>query len=143
MLWASISRRSSAARTRKHGWCPLKETRVQLLGVTAIRCAEQRISTIALGTLRGNPFGDATPRFFSQFSRCLTQALRHPIHVVAPLRRLTKPELIRRARGVPFAFTFSCLQPRGAQHCGRCNKCAERARAFRVADVLDPTIYAR
>ncbi len=115
---------------------------VLLFGATAIRCAEQRISTIAIGTLRGNPFGDATPRFFLQLSRCLTQALRSPIRVVAPLRRLTKRELIHRARGVPFALTFSCLQPRGHQHCGRCNKCAERTRAFYAAGIQDPTLYA-
>jgi 7-cyano-7-deazaguanine synthase len=115
---------------------------VLLLSHAAIVCAQRDITTIALGTLRGNPFGDASPRFFAHMAGCLTQALRHPIHVVTPLRRSTKSRLIRSAKVVPFTLTFSCLNPQGHLHCGRCNKCAERQRAFREAGVTDPTTYA-
>ena len=115
---------------------------VLLLTHAAILCAPRGISTIALGTLRGNPFGDATPRFFAAMARCLTHALRHPIRIVAPLRRMTKTQLIRASGGAPLTLTFSCLRPRGRRHCGRCNKCAERQRAFRLAGVPDPTRYA-
>ena len=96
------------------------------------------MTTIALGTLKGNPFGDATPRFFRDMAACLSQALRRPIRVLAPLRWLTKPQLIRATPNVPWALTFSCLRPRGRRHCGRCNKCAERRRAFRAAGIPDP-----
>ena len=115
---------------------------VLLLSYAAVACAPQGIRTIALGTLSGNPFGDATKRFFREMASCLTQALRHPIRIIAPLRRLTKPQLIRRAARIPLGLTFSCLNPRGRRHCGRCNKCAERRRAFRAAGIVDPTLYA-
>ena len=115
---------------------------VLLLSHAAIRCAQRRFSTIALGTLKGNPFSDASPRFFRQFASCLAQALGRPIRVLAPLRRLTKREVIRAAAGLPLHLTFSCLSPRGRRHCGACNKCAERRRAFRAARVPDPTLYA-
>jgi 7-cyano-7-deazaguanine synthase len=36
----------------------------------------------------------------------------------------------------------SCIKPRGAVHCGRCTKCAERVEGFRLAGVPDPTRYA-
>lgn len=114
---------------------------VLLLSHAAIVCAQRRISTIAIGTLAGNPFGDATPRFFSRLASALTYALRHPIRIEAPLRRLSKTRLIRSANSVPLALTFSCINPRGHLHCGRCNKCAERRRAFRQAGVPDPTVY--
>ncbi|MBI2104481.1 MAG: 7-cyano-7-deazaguanine synthase [Candidatus Omnitrophica bacterium] len=104
---------------------------VLLLAHAAVRCAQRGITTIAIGTLAGNPFGDGSPRFFRGMSACLSLALRRPIRVLAPLRRLTKPALIRATPGVPWALTFSCLRPRGRRHCGRCNKCAERRRAFR------------
>lgn len=115
---------------------------VLLLSHAAIVCAERRIPAIAVGTLKGNPFRDASPRFFHQMARVLTRALHQPIRVEAPLRRLSKARLIRSADGVPLALTFSCLHPRGHRHCGRCNKCAERRRAFRKAGVSDPTTYA-
>ena len=102
-----------------------------LLTHAAVLCARRGIATIAIGTLAGNPFGDATPRFFRDLAACLSRALGRRIRVLAPLRRMTKPALIRTTPGVPWALTFSCLRPRGRRHCGRCNKCAERRRAFR------------
>ncbi|MBI4343187.1 MAG: 7-cyano-7-deazaguanine synthase, partial [Candidatus Omnitrophica bacterium] len=69
-------------------------------------------------------------------------ALGVPLRILTPLRRLTKVEVIQRSREAPLALTFSCLRPRGRRHCGRCNKCAERQRAFRQARVADPTRYA-
>lgn len=114
-----------------------------LLTAAAIVAARERASTLALGTLRGNPFPDATPRFFSLLSRALSEALGRPLRITAPLRRLGKAQLIRSTSETPFGLTFSCLRPqRGQRHCGRCNKCAERRRAFRLADVEDPTVYA-
>ena len=114
-----------------------------LLGHAAVVCAQRRISTIALGLLKGNPFSDASPQFLRQCAATLTSALQQPIRIVAPLRNMSKVRLLRAAAGVPLALTFSCLSPRGARHCGRCNKCAERRRAFRAAGVPDPTHYAR
>ena len=111
---------------------------VLLLTHAAILCARRGIATIAVGTLKGNPFGDASPRFFREMAACLSRALRRPIRVLAPLRRLTKPVLIRSAQDAPWALTFSCLRPSGLRPCGACNKCAERRRAFRDAGVADP-----
>ena len=116
---------------------------VLLISHAAIRCAQRRISTIAVGTLKSNPFGDASPRFFKAFASCLTSALEHPIRIRAPLRRLTKREVVRASRALPLHLTFSCLSPRGYWHCGACNKCAERRRAFRAAGVADLTQYAQ
>jgi len=44
-------------------------------------------------------------------------------------------------RNLPLKLTFSCISPVSGQHCGRCNKCAERRRAFADAGVPDPTDY--
>src|SRR3989338_4915409 len=50
----------------------LPERNVLLLSHAAIVCAQRRISTIAVGTLKGNPFRDATQRFFSRLANVLT-----------------------------------------------------------------------
>jgi 7-cyano-7-deazaguanine synthase len=48
--------------------------------------------------------------------------------------------------GVPYRLTWSCYeggQPDNPdQHCGRCGTCCERAEAFQLAGVPDPTDYA-
>ncbi len=116
---------------------------VLLLSQAAIAGTRRGISTIVLGLLKGNPFSDASPHFLSDYAAVLQRALGQPIRIVTPLRHLTKIQLIRRAKGVPLALTFSCLSPRGIRHCGTCNKCAERRRAFRAAGMPDPTRYVR
>lgn len=115
-----------------------------LLTHAAVYCAQRGIATIALGLLKGNPFADASPAFLRRMAGCLSQALGRPIRILAPLRHLTKVQLVRSARGVPLSLTFSCLAPRlpaGRQvawrACGRCNKCAERRRAFQRAGMAE------
>jgi 7-cyano-7-deazaguanine synthase len=56
---------------------------------------------------------------------------------------LTKTDIIRRGRHLPLGLTFSCIAPVSRRHCGRCNKCAERRRAFVAAGIADPTDYAK
>lgn len=114
---------------------------VLLLAHAGIVCARRRIGAVAVGLLKGNPFGDASPAFLRVMGRCLALALGRPVRILAPLRRVTKAQLLRRAASVPLALTFSCLRPVGRRHCGRCNKCAERQRAFRTAGLSDPTRY--
>jgi len=114
-----------------------------LFGCAAIACARQGVQELALGVLQRNPFGDATPAFLRGLSAALRAALGRPIRLSTPLRHLTKAQVIRRGRDWPLELTFSCLRPgRGWRHCGRCNKCGERRRAFRAAGITDPTSYA-
>lgn len=108
-----------------------------------VLCALERIPNLALGSLRHNPFPDASPRFFKTWGGAMSLGLRAPVRILAPYRTLSKSDVIRRGKSFPLHLSFSCLQPRGKNHCGYCNKCAERQRAFRQAGVPDKTIYAK
>jgi 7-cyano-7-deazaguanine synthase len=113
-----------------------------LISQAAIFCAQHNIGTIAIGSLRSNPFPDATPTFFRQFAAVAGAALGCRLRVVAPLHGLTKAQVILRGRDLPLHLSFSCIAPRRGRLCGRCNKCAERKKAFRRAGVEDKTLYA-
>lgn len=113
-----------------------------LLTKAAVFCAQHRIPTIAIGSLDHNPFPDATLKFFHRFAAVAGVALDTPLRVIAPFRKLTKTQVIRRARALPLHLSFSCLAPQHGRHCGGCNKCAEGQRAFREAGVVDRTRYA-
>jgi 7-cyano-7-deazaguanine synthase len=115
---------------------------VLLLAKTTVWCALHGVGTIALGTLRGNPFADSSPAFFSGFAAMASLALGHQLHVVTPFADLTKAEVLERGRDLPLEHTFSCIAPVGDQHCQTCNKCAERRKAFAAAGIEDRTAYA-
>ena len=113
-----------------------------LLSKAAVFCALRGIPAVAMGPLKGNPFPDATPAFFRGFARLASRALEFPLRVLTPLAHLSKTQVIRSANGLPLELTFSCVRPVGRRHCGACNKCEERRRAFRAAALPDPTAYA-
>ena len=52
---------------------------ILLLGLAAIWCSTHDVSRIAIGSLGGNPFPDASPKFFSDFASALSLGLNRPI----------------------------------------------------------------
>jgi 7-cyano-7-deazaguanine synthase len=83
-------------------------------------------------------------------------ALDFKFRIHAPFLTLSKREVMKLGRNLPLELTFSCLSPQKQKgtvpqkgdsplllHCGRCNKCAERKRAFRDSGIKDRTQYAR
>ena len=115
---------------------------VMLIGLAAIWCASRGIEKIALGTLAGNPFADATEEFFEGYGQLLSAALGQRITVTAPFRHLGKAEIVRSYAHLPLDLTLTCMAPRGGVHCDACNKCRERREAFAEAGVADGTTYA-
>ena len=119
---------------------------VLLIGLTAVWCALNDASKIAIGSLDDNPFPDATPHFFDAFGALLSESLSHPLEVVAPFRARHKSQIIADFPDLPLHHTLTCMAPIDTPdapvHCGACNKCEERRRAFRQAGVADGTTYA-
>jgi 7-cyano-7-deazaguanine synthase len=104
-----------------------------LLGVkAAVWCRLRGIETLAFGVLAANPFADGSAGFFHAFESVLNQGMEGRLRIIRPYARLSKNEVVRRgiALGLPLDLTFSCLNPTDGQHCGGCNKCAERSRAL-------------
>ncbi len=108
----------------------------------AIWCQLHGLRQLALATLRSNPFPDASDDFFEKLQSALSVGSSAKIELIRPLAKFGKVEVMRLGREMPLGFSFSCIAPIGTQHCGRCNKCAERKRAFSDADLPDPTTYA-
>jgi 7-cyano-7-deazaguanine synthase len=113
------------------------------LSKAACFAAMRGISVIEIGVLSGNPFPDSSKAFFKKFSAVLTMGLKTEIEVKAPFQKMKKEDVIAHARKLPLESTFSCLNPKGYEHCGECNKCVERKKAFFAAGVFDKTKYKK
>ena len=113
-----------------------------LLAKAAVWCVLNGFEVIALGTLAGNPFADARPEFFAAAGDLVGLATSEPFSVITPFAGMTKAEVVERGHGLALEHTFSCISPRAGLHCGSCNKCAERQRAFTALGASDATAYA-
>ena len=102
---------------------------ILLLSMAGVFCYSRGIPNLAIGSLATNPFPDSSPDFFKTFEQSLTLGYGRKIKIVRPFAGLKKSGVIGLARQAPFELTFSCLNPKGLVHCGKCNKCAERQKA--------------
>ncbi len=112
-----------------------------LVSRAAVQAARAGAGAIAMGTLRSNPFPDATPSFRRLIGAAAGRALGRRLTVIAPLAGMKKADVLRAGRHLPLHLTFTCASPVRGRHCGRCNKCEERRRGFRAAGIPDRTPY--
>jgi len=117
---------------------------VLLLAKPLLWCHLNGVPAVATAPLVTNPFPDADAAFYDGFASVVGRAVAGQVRVLRPYAELglTKADVLRRGGGVPLRHTFSCIDPAGELHCGRCNKCGERRHGFRAAGLPDPTTYA-
>lgn len=87
-------------------------------------------------------YPDCRREFYEAFERAARLGTASQISISAPFSDMPKSSVIRAGAelGVPFAETWSCYRD-GAAHCGICESCINRKKAFKEAGVTDPTKY--
>lgn len=115
---------------------------VFLLAKPIVWCHLNGVPEVATAPLECNPFPDATPEFYDGFAAVVSRAVGGSVRVLRPYSALHKTDVLRRGRGLPLEYTFSCIRPANGLHCGTCSKCYERQRGFADAGMPDPTTYA-
>lgn len=87
-------------------------------------------------------YPDCRREFVEAMERAARLGTGTEISIEAPLLSLKKSEVVRLGArlGVPFELTWSCYRD-GEVHCGSCESCENRKRAFLEAGVKDPTVY--
>src|SRR5947209_20485387 len=66
---------------------------ILLISLAAVWCSTHAVSELAIGSLGGNPFPDATLDFFGDFARALSTGLGHQVGVHAPYLTLNESEI--------------------------------------------------
>jgi 7-cyano-7-deazaguanine synthase len=108
----------------------------------------QKAQMVAAAVHAGDHFiyPDCRPSFINALQSALAlgnEGFRDPSLVIhTPFIYWSKAEIAHAGSelGVPYEHTWSCYKG-GNVHCGRCGTCVERAEAFHLAGMQDPTIY--
>lgn len=108
--------------------------------------AARGLAAVAIAVHGGDHFiyPDCRPEFIDAFQRMQDAALdgMGRVRLLAPYVHGSKADIVRDGarHATPFARTWSCYKG-GVRHCGRCGTCVERAEAFALAGIPDPTEY--
>lgn len=115
-----------------------------LLSMAVAYAISQKAQYVAYAAHKGDH--DQYPDCRQEFIDALTKAIElcdyEPPKLMAPYAQMTKAEVVYdgSTHNTPFKLTWSCYKG-GRKHCGRCGTCVERAEAFALAGIIDPTDY--
>ena len=87
-------------------------------------------------------YPDCRREFYQAFEKAARLGTCQEISIQAPFSDMRKSDVIKKASelGVPLESTWSCYRD-SDKHCGRCESCVNRKKAFSEAGVPDPTKY--
>jgi len=87
-------------------------------------------------------FPDNSKEFLKSFNRTIAIGSKDNIEIKAPLIELNKKEIVELGKklNAPMELSYSCYN-NGNIHCGACESCLRRKRAFKEAEIEDETTY--
>jgi len=87
-------------------------------------------------------YPDCRREFYKSFEKAAQLGTESNITIEAPFSNVSKSEVIRLGTklGVLYQLTWSCYLNE-TKHCGKCESCMNRKKAFREAGIEDPTEY--
>jgi 7-cyano-7-deazaguanine synthase len=87
-------------------------------------------------------YPDCRKEFYKSFETAAKLGTDQDIIIEAPFSNIPKSGIVKSGSelDVPFELTWSCYLNR-PKHCGKCESCINRKKAFREAEVKDPVEY--
>jgi 7-cyano-7-deazaguanine synthase len=131
-------------------YVPARNTIFLSLALGWAEAAGARDLFIGVNALDYSGYPDCRPDFIAAFEELAGIATKagvegRPFTVQAPLLHLSKAEIAAEADrlGLDAGLSWSCYDPApGGLHCGLCDSCRLRSKAFAEAGLPDPTRYA-
>ena len=89
-------------------------------------------------------YPDCRREFYEVFEKAAQLGTGEHISIQAPFNGKRKSEVVKKGAelGVPFEFTWSCYR-NAEKHCGKCESCVNRKKAFQESRAVDPTNYEK
>jgi 7-cyano-7-deazaguanine synthase len=131
-------------------YVPARNTIFLSLALGWAEASGARAIYIGVNALDYSGYPDCRPEFVSAFEELAAIATKAGIEgdrftVEAPLLRMSKADIAREAArlGLDVGLSWSCYDPTpNDRHCGLCDSCRLRSKAFIEAGLPDPTVYA-
>ena len=89
-------------------------------------------------------FPDCRKDFIKFLSKGFQLGTFNKVEIIAPYTTMSKSDVIKRGieLGIDYSQTWSCYHG-ATKHCGKCNACLARKKAFYTLNISDPTNYEK
>jgi len=145
-----LDKREITDSTAKQVWIPGRN--ILFLSIAASFADSMKIPVdIIFGANKeeGETFPDNTKEFVDVMNESFALGCMNPVRIQAPFQDLLKVDIVKYLdkKGANLEFSSSCYNLAGWTkdekpiHCGECESCLRRKRAFSNAEILDKTVY--
>lgn len=114
-----------------------------LFGIASTYCVTAGIELLVSGLHKDDVVGLTNPAgYFANWGAGISELQGVEFEFSLPFIAMEKAEVLKIGHefGVPFDATHSC-SAEGKEHCGVCEPCIKRRKAFTASSLIDPTQY--
>ena len=123
-------------------WVPARNMVFTSIAVSYAESLGAEIIIVGWDAEEAATFPDNSKEFLNTFNELIDVGSPDKIRIEAPAIDLDKEEIVRLGFevGAPMELSYSCYKG-GEKHCGVCESCMRRKRAFKNIGIEDPTEY--
>lgn len=126
----------------KSVWVPARNTVFCSIALAYAESIKAEIIIVGWDYEEAVTFPDNSKEYLESFNKTIEYASFDDIEIKAPLIDMTKKDIVKKGYEIdaPMELSYSCYNGTEA-HCGVCESCKRRKRAFEEAKLDDPTKY--
>lgn len=133
-----------AIESAKSVWVPARNTVFCSIALAYAESIKAEIIIVGWDYEEAKTFPDNSKEYLDAFNETIKYGSFDNIEIKAPLIDMNKEEIVKKGKEVnaPMQLSYSCYVGK-EKHCGSCESCKRRKRAFINADIVDNTDYLR
>ena len=142
MLRAYLDNYDKAIETAKSVWVPARNTVFCSIALAYAEVIKAKIIIVGWDYEEAVTFPDNSKEYLEAFNKTIEYGSFDDISIKAPLIDMNKTEIVRKGQEInaPMNLSYSCYTGNDS-HCGVCESCKRRKRAFLQANIEDSTEY--
>lgn len=128
--------------TARKVWVPGRNVVFTAIATAFAEAEDAEIIIVGWDKEEAVTFPDNSREFLEAFNQTLKIGTLEGVQIQAPVIDMSKKEIVELGENInaPMEISYSCYMGE-EEHCGTCESCMRRKRAFEMAGVLDKTEY--
>lgn len=128
--------------TAKNVWVPGRNVVFTAIATSFAESIGAEIIIVGWDKEEANSFPDNSKEFLEEYNKLLAIGSPENIEIKAPAIDLDKYEIVELGKkyDAPMEISYSCYLG-NEKHCGICESCVRRKRAFKIANIKDKSQY--